>query len=36
MKVKRDEALRQKNYEEYKKAIRRIHDLKRTLRRAMA
>lgn len=36
MKAKRDAALQQKNYEEFKKALRRIHDLKRTLRRAIA
>lgn len=34
MKIKRDAALKEKNYEAYKKALRRIHDLKRTLRRA--
>ncbi len=35
MKAKRDAALQQKNYDEYKKALRRIHELKRTLRRAI-
>jgi hypothetical protein len=35
MKAKRDAALQQKNYDEYKKALRRIHDLKRILRRAI-
>ncbi len=35
LKVKRDAALESKNFVEYKKAIRRIHDLKRTLHKAM-
>ncbi|MER3525005.1 MAG: hypothetical protein C4326_13390 [Ignavibacteria bacterium] len=35
MKAQRDAALQSKNYQEYRKALRRIHDLKRTLRRAM-
>lgn len=36
MKAKRDAALKEKNREEYKKAVRRIHELKRILRRAIA
>ncbi|MBX2990015.1 MAG: hypothetical protein KF749_02485 [Bacteroidetes bacterium] len=35
MKAKRDAALKEKNYAEHKAAMRRIHDLKRALRKAM-
>lgn len=36
MKAKRDAALQAKKYDEFKKALRRIHELKRTLRRAIS